>query len=119
MAHLSPADMDLIQDLQMKANKTTDETLESTRRMLTLCDESNDCGIRTLVALDEQGEQLDRIERDMDMINDDMRETEKHLTEMEKWCGVCLCPCGRNKEFREDPNAWQLSTEMGAVVSGQ
>ncbi|XP_025198432.1 uncharacterized protein LOC112596826 isoform X5 [Melanaphis sacchari] len=45
-----------LQELQMKAGEVTDESLESTRRMLALCEESKEAGIRTLVALDDQGE---------------------------------------------------------------
>ncbi|MPC10072.1 Synaptosomal-associated protein 25 [Portunus trituberculatus] len=44
-----------LQELQFKSNQVTDETLESTRRMLSLCEESKEAGIRTLVALDDQG----------------------------------------------------------------
>lgn len=104
--------------LQFKANKTTDESLESTRRMLALCDESKEAGIRTLVGLDEQGEQLDKIEEDMEKINVDMREAEKNLTGMEKCCGICICPCGKAREFKEDAGTWK-SSEDGKVISGQ
>lgn len=38
----------------------TDESLESTRRMLTMCEASKEAGITTLVNLDEQGEILDK-----------------------------------------------------------
>ncbi|GFY51677.1 synaptosomal-associated protein [Trichonephila inaurata madagascariensis] len=44
-----------LEQLQFKANQVTDESLESTRRMMALCDESKEAGIRTLVALDDQG----------------------------------------------------------------
>ncbi|KAF0762418.1 synaptosomal-associated protein 25 isoform X3 [Aphis craccivora] len=47
-----------LQELQMKAGEVTDESLESTRRMLALCEESKEAGIRTLVALDDQGGEL-------------------------------------------------------------
>lgn len=104
--------------LQFKANKVTDESLEATRRMLALCDESKEAGIRTLVGLDEQGEQLDKIEEDMEKINVDMREAEKNLTGMEKCCGICICPCGKSKEFKEDAGTWK-SSEDGKVISGQ
>lgn len=104
--------------LQFKANNITDESLESTRRMLALCDESKEAGIRTLVGLDEQGEQLDKIEEDMEKINVDMREAEKNLTGMEKCCGICVCPFGRGKEFKEDAGTWK-SSEDGKVISGQ
>ena len=105
-------------ELQFKANAKTDESLEATRRMLAMCDESKEAGIRTLVGLDEQGEQLDKIEEDMDKINVDMREAEKNLTGMEKCCGICIFPCGKNKEFKEDANTWK-SSDDGKVVNGQ
>lgn len=72
----SPNDL---QEIQLQMNAVTDESLESTRRMLAMCEESKDAGIRTLVMLDEQGEQLDRIEEGMDQINQDMRDAEKKL----------------------------------------
>lgn len=40
-------------------------------------------------------EQLNRIEEGMDQINKDMREAEKTLTELNKCCGLCVCPCYR------------------------
>ncbi|XP_023288750.1 synaptosomal-associated protein 25-like isoform X2 [Orussus abietinus] len=44
-----------LQELQLKAGQATDESLESTRRMLALCEESHEVGMKTLVMLDEQG----------------------------------------------------------------
>lgn len=107
-----------LEQLQFKANDVTDQSLEATRRMLALCDESKEAGIRTLVGLDEQGEQLDKIEDDLDKINVDMREAEKNLTGMEKCCGICICPFGKAKEFKEDAGTWK-SSEDGKVISGQ
>ncbi|XP_030338357.1 synaptosomal-associated protein 23 [Strigops habroptila] len=93
MAELSP------EEIQLRANQVTDESLESTRRILGLAIESHDAGIRTITMLDEQGEQLNRIEEGMDQINKDMREAEKTLTELNKCCGLCVCPCNRTKNF--------------------
>lgn len=107
-----------LEQLQFKANNITDDSLEATRRMLALCDESKEAGIRTLVGLDEQGEQLDKIEDDLDKINVDMREAEKNLTGMEKCCGICICPFGKAKDFKEDAGTWK-SSEDGKVISGQ
>ncbi|KAM6180967.1 synaptosomal-associated protein 23 isoform 2-T2 [Erethizon dorsatum] len=91
MDNLSP------EDIQLRANQLTDESLESTRKILDLVIE--DAGIKTITMLDEQGEQLNRIEEGMDQINKDMRETEKTLTELNKCCGLCVCPCNRTKNF--------------------
>ncbi|XP_014379639.2 synaptosomal-associated protein 25-like [Alligator sinensis] len=75
-------------------------SLESSRRMVKLVEESKDAGIRILVMLDEQGEQLDRIDEGLDQINQDMKEAEKNLTDMAKCCGFCPCPCPKLKNFK-------------------
>ncbi|XP_076442950.1 synaptosomal-associated protein 25-like [Babylonia areolata] len=80
---------------------TANESLESTRRMLAMCEESKEAGIKTLVMLDEQGEQLDRIEEGMDQINQDMRDAEKNLEGLEKCCGLCVLPWKRTKNFEK------------------
>uniref|UniRef100_A0A3Q2ZHX6 Multifunctional fusion protein n=1 Tax=Kryptolebias marmoratus TaxID=37003 RepID=A0A3Q2ZHX6_KRYMA len=58
---------------------------------------SKDAGIRTLVMLDEQGEQLERIEEGMDQINKDMMDAEKNLNNLGQFCGLCTCPCNKIK----------------------
>ncbi|PNJ16040.1 SNAP23 isoform 7 [Pongo abelii] len=83
------------EEIQQRAHQITDESLESTRRILGLAVESQDAGIKTITMLDEQKEQLNRIEEGLDQINKDMRETEKTLTELNKCCGLCVCPCNR------------------------
>ncbi|ETN85347.1 SNARE domain protein [Necator americanus] len=51
-----PADMsDELKTLNVKLEDTSYESLESTRRMLALCEESKEAGIKTLVMLDDQG----------------------------------------------------------------
>ncbi|KAM4014259.1 synaptosomal-associated protein 23-like isoform 2-T5 [Anomaloglossus baeobatrachus] len=112
-----------LEDIQLRANQVTDESLESTRRMLTLAEQSQDAGVKTLTMLDEQGEQLKRVEEGLDQINKDMREAEKNLTELNKCCGLCVCPGKRPKNFETGDvykKAWG-SKEQGSddVVSKQ
>nr|XP_004665950.1 synaptosomal-associated protein 23 [Jaculus jaculus] len=126
MDNLSP------EEIQLRAHQITDESLESTRRILGLAIESQDAGIKTITLLDEQGEQLNRIEEGMDQINKDMREAEKTLTELNKCCGLCVCPCNRTKNFESgkaykatwgdgggnSPNS-VVSKQPGRVTNGQ
>ena len=42
--------------------------------------------------LDTQGEQLNRVENGLDDINAKMKEANKALSGMEKWCGLFVCP---------------------------
>ncbi|XP_031327552.1 synaptosomal-associated protein 25 isoform X4 [Photinus pyralis] len=107
-----------LQELQLKATQVTDESLDSTRRMLALCEESEDAGANTLQLLNHQGEQLDRIEDGMDQINTDMREAEKNLTGMEKCCGLCVLPCQKGSSFKEDEGTWK-GNDDGKVVNNQ
>ncbi|XP_059155591.1 synaptosomal-associated protein 25-like isoform X4 [Physella acuta] len=106
-----------LQELQMQANLITDESLESTRRMLAMCEESQDVAVKTIVMLDHQGEQMDRIEEGMDQINQDMRDAEKNLEGLEKCCGLCVLPWKRSKNFEKgsDYNKTWKASEDGKV----
>ncbi|XP_068194764.1 synaptosomal-associated protein 23-like isoform X2 [Antennarius striatus] len=90
------------EQIAMRANQVTDESLESTRRMLQLAEESRQTGVNTMVMLDQQGEQLKRVEEGMDQINQDMRQAEKNLTDLSKCCGLCVCPCDRVSSIEHD-----------------
>lgn len=56
------------EEMQLRANQVTDESLESTRRILGLAIEAQDAGIKTIPTLVEQGEQLKHTEGGMDQI---------------------------------------------------
>jgi synaptosomal-associated protein 25 len=53
---------DELDGIKTQMNKTTNESLESTRRMVGLVAESQEVGVNTMVMLDDQGEKLNRIE---------------------------------------------------------
>ena len=53
--------------------------------------ETEETGQNTMIMLNEQGEQLNRIEEGMDNVNNEMKEAEKHLTALEKCCGCFQC----------------------------
>uniref|UniRef100_H3DPL2 Synaptosomal-associated protein n=1 Tax=Tetraodon nigroviridis TaxID=99883 RepID=H3DPL2_TETNG len=95
------ADM-TVEQMAMRANQVTDESLESTRRMLQMAEESKQTGANTMVMLEQQGEQLKRVEEGMDQINQDMRQAEKNLTDLSRCCGLCVCPCDRVSSIEHD-----------------
>ena len=86
------------QAMNDRANKATNESVDATRRMRTMMEDAADAGVNTLVMLDEQGEQLNRIEEGMDQINNDMKKAEEQLTNLEKCCGCCICPWRKVRE---------------------
>jgi len=95
-----------LESLQLKANQTTDESLESTRRMIALCEDSRGAGVKTIEMLEHQGEQLNRVEGNLDGMNAEMKTAEQHLTSMEKWCGLCVCPWNRTPRVRDMDATW-------------
>ena len=48
--------------------------------MKNMMEEATSAGVQTLVMLDEQGEQLNRIEDGMDQINSDMKKAEGKIS---------------------------------------
>ncbi|KAJ8289136.1 hypothetical protein COCON_G00017950 [Conger conger] len=109
-----------VEDMAMRANQVTDESLESTRRMLQLAEESRQTGVNTMTMLDEQGEQLKRTEEGMDRINEDMKQAERNLTDLTKCCGMCVCPCDSVSASSTSPDAdGVVSTQPSGVRNGQ
>ncbi|RXM98218.1 Synaptosomal-associated protein 23 [Acipenser ruthenus] len=95
------ADM-TVEDINLRANQLTDESKET--------------GVKTLTMLDEQGEQLHRVEEGMDQINEDMKHAEKNLTNLTKCCGLCVCPCDRiTNDAREDEMEENLD-QVGSLI---
>lgn len=105
-----------VRDLQGQMNQKTDESLESTRRMVAMCEETTTVGARTLDNLNEQGEKLDRVETGMTKINQDMKEAEKNLEGLEKCCGLFVLPWKKCKKVKEDARWKGKDDEDGKVA---
>ena len=45
-------------------------------------------------------------------MNAEMKEAEKHLTGMEKWCGLCICPWNRRPKVRDVDGTWQSNNKV-------
>uniref|UniRef100_A0AAQ4NSE2 Multifunctional fusion protein n=1 Tax=Gasterosteus aculeatus aculeatus TaxID=481459 RepID=A0AAQ4NSE2_GASAC len=97
-----------LSDMQQRADQLADEVRATSIKV------SKDAGIRTLVMLDEQGEQLDRVEDGMNHINQDMKEAEKNLKDLGKCCGLFICPCNKMKSGAS--KAWGKNQD-GVVAS--
>lgn len=87
-------------------NKRTDESLVSTHRMVGMVEESRQMGAGALEQLYHQGQQLDRINENMDTIHEDLKEAERELDNLEKCCGLFVLPWkkvkrpGKEKHFK-------------------
>lgn len=102
----------------MQINKRTDESLDSTRRMVGMMEESQEAGAKTMEALYKQGEQLENVEVGLDRMGDDMAEAEKQMREIEKCCGLCVCPWNKRQKFErmgEYDKAWTKRNDDGRL----
>jgi len=102
-----------LESLQLKCNNVTDDSLDSTRRMKSMCEEAKDCGIKTLVMLDDQGEQLEKFETGVDGINADMRLAEQALNSMDLLCGIFPKFWKKTGGFKEDDAVWGEGGQKG------
>ncbi|CAL8104038.1 unnamed protein product [Calicophoron daubneyi] len=109
--------------LRMKMNKTTDESLESTRRMVQMCDESQKVGAATMQELNAQGEQLRGVDSQMDNIHADLNEADKNLDDLEKCCGLCIPAWKKTKKaktngaFKNKPLGVEVNQPSGRVAN--
>ncbi|KAJ2938773.1 hypothetical protein O0L34_g3394 [Tuta absoluta] len=104
--------------LQHRSKQVASQSLQSTRRMVGLVDESKEVGIQAHVNLGEQGEKLKMLDENNRIIREEIKESEKALTHMEKWCGLCVLPWKRPKSSSDNSKAWRKSKEE-KVVSEQ
>ena len=56
----SMPNLDELESLQLKCNLVTEKSLKSTRRMISICQNSKLAGMKSLMELDDQGEKQDR-----------------------------------------------------------
>ena len=118
MADHDQSQLSDLEALQLKASIITDATLESTRRMKILVDESESSGIKTIETLEYQGEKLKRVENGLDGMRSDMRQTNNSLKRMEKWCGLlCVCPSFGKSSKGEDKNKQSKKGTFGIGIS--
>lgn len=111
-------DNDPARQQQQHADAIVDQSRDATRRMLSMMQETEDTGAKTMEMLDDQGEQLNRIEDGMDTINKDMKDAEKQLTQLEKCCGCITCPWNKVTPH-EDGGAYAQTTydSNGEVIN--
>lgn len=66
-------------EIRTQMQLSRDRTLDSTKRSLALIEDSHDIAIRTGEELQCQGEQLNRVERNLDKIQSDMSIANRHI----------------------------------------
>ncbi|CAD5125790.1 unnamed protein product [Dimorphilus gyrociliatus] len=77
--------------------------LNSTKQSLRLIAQSEEIGITAAQELDQQGEQLDNIEKNLDKVNTDVRATQKHLDSIKSvFGGLKNWFTGANKTAEEE-----------------
>lgn len=108
--------------LDQRIDYVTNETVDATRRIRQVAEETNQMGVETLLTLNEQGEQLDNVERRMDEINVDLKHTDRNLSKLEQCCGCCTCICTRPRNMQKTKDykrVYGKKAQMQEVVTEQ
>ncbi|KAM7359970.1 synaptosomal-associated protein 25-like [Cochliomyia hominivorax] len=105
-----------LEELQKQAGKITDESLESTRRMLNMMEESEEAGKRTIEALDFQREQLNRIENNADEINADVTNVQQSLRRLKNCCNICPTPWKKMSKRNESDAEFQKEKRKNSKI---
>ena len=92
---------------QFEINEIANETLESTRNMRRMCEESKDMGQKTMGLLENQGESIENWEEVADKINEDMKMAEKALKDMDRAC------------FGFIPRFWKVTASKYLKLGGE
>lgn len=94
--------------LVYEINEISNETLDSTRRMRKMCEESKDMGMKTMGLLENQGESIENWEEVADGINEDMKLAEKALKAMDRACFGFIPRFWKvGGGFKEDDAVWK------------
>ena len=105
--------------LDQRIDHVTNQSVDATRRIRAVAEETNQMGVDTLITLNEQGEKLDNVERRLDDVNVDLKRTDRNLTRLE---ACCSCPCGprSTQSTRTYKKAYgKKARQMEDVVSEQ
>lgn len=105
--------------LDQRIDHVTNESVDSTRRMRAMAEETRHTGVDTMITLNEQGEQLDNMERRLDEINVDLNRTDDNLTTLEKCCScfTCVCCAPKNmKKTRQYKRAYGYKAQQGDLA---
>eukprot|EP00035_Acanthoeca_spectabilis_P037261 m.44341 g.44341 ORF g.44341 m.44341 type:complete len:226 (+) comp8521_c0_seq1:131-808(+) len=110
------SDSDELTQTQMQIDHQTNQTLETTRNLRRLAEETREMGSGTLVELNHQGDQLRRINGNLNSIDSNMKSTEKTLTQMEKWFGLFTVPWRRKKKFEKSDEGYSTAYKHTDLV---
>ncbi|PAV87022.1 hypothetical protein WR25_12695 [Diploscapter pachys] len=75
-------------DLDEEIRRINRDALDSSRRIVCDLETINEEGVHTLAALDEQDEQLDRVEQNLTKIQDDLNSVNREITYLQAFCGI-------------------------------
>ena len=113
---------DEIDQTRAQIDKKTDESLAATRRIKIMAVETERTGADALMALNDQGEQLDNIEDNLENIDSGLKRTDRELDDIEKCCGLCRLPGGRTKSYAKSKNykkAYGAKARKQEMISNQ
>jgi len=93
--------------MQQKMERKNNNMLQSTERSLRMLEESEQLGVATAVELDRQGEVLRRTETRVDKMQEDLKQSDRHLRSIKSLWGAFM------NKFSKEPPPSSVSEDVG------
>jgi chromosome segregation ATPase len=84
------------------ASDVNDESSASIKRSLAMVHQTNQVGADTMLELDKQGRQIEKMERDVETIEDNNKQAERHIRGLRTIFGSIANKFSKNKSYREE-----------------
>lgn len=107
------------QDLQQEINNTQQETLEASRNIKRIAFETEDIAGKTLTNLHEQGQNINKIDKTLDGIDNKIDEAEDGMNQLDKCCGLFICPWKRVRGTKKYGKAFSTANENQGYIGDQ
>ena len=88
-------------DHKVEVRQVNMQSLSSTQRMVQYLSDADSAAIDTMTNLETQGEQLNRVENNLDKIDLEIRQANENITQLDRCCGLCLCPCRKSSKLKD------------------
>ena len=104
------------QDLQQEIDHTQQQTLDASRNIKRIALETEDIAGKTLNNLHEQGDNINKIEKTLDSVDNKIDQAEDGMDQLDKCCGLFICPWKRVRRTKKYGKAFSTAENQGYVA---
>lgn len=106
-----------LSDPKLEAQRLNDESSASLQRSLAMVHQSEAIAEDTIIELDKQGRQIERMERDMETVEDNNRQADRHVRSLKSVFGRIANKFSKNTSYREESEVKPREATASALAA--